>query len=341
MKAVQIKQPGEAVLADVQMPVLTPGNAIIKVHSCGICGSDISTFRGINDKAKNYPLTVGHETSGEIWEIDENNEYGFKKGDRVVLEPYMYCGECYPCRQGRFNTCAHLSCLGVQVPGSMCEYFSHPINQLSRIPDEMTWELAAMVEPLVIGLHSIHSCQLKAGEHIAVSGAGTIGLLVSLAAIAYDAIPILIDVVPERLERAKSFGVKYTINSAEVDPVEEVMRITDGMGAECCVDASGANVAIRNTFYYSAFTGRIAYTGWPKKETTLPTDMITTKELQIRGSRNGCSFEFKEAIELINSGKVPAQKILTKAVPFEELPGMFKEVSENPGEYLKVVGVLK
>ena len=185
---------------------------------------------------------------------------------------------------------------------------------------------------------AVLACQLKAGEHIAIIGAGAIGLLAGMGALAYDAIPILVDVVEERLELARSFGIPHTVNPARGDAVAQIMEITKGRGVECCMEASGSDAGVRSTLDYAAYTGRIALTGWPKHDITLPTNLITKKELHIRGSRNGAG-EFEEAIELIYTGKVPAEKIISKVVPYTQLPHMLGELTDHPGDYLKVVGL--
>lgn len=338
MKGIQVKGTGLAEVVDLPQPQQKDGYAIVKVMAASICGTDVSTFRGTNVNVSSYPIVIGHETAGIVEEVDENNRYGIKKGDHVVLDPYLYCGHCYPCSQGKTNCCETLHCLGVHCDGSMCEYFAHPIHMLQKVPMDMPWERIPLAEPLVISMHGLHTCQLKEGEHIAIIGAGAIGLLAGMGALAYGAVPILIDVVDERLELAQAFGIPYTVNPAKEDAVARVMEITKGRGAECVMEASGSDAGVRSTIDYAAYTGRIALTGWPKHEITLPTNLITKKELQIRGSRNGAG-EFEEAIDLIYSGKVPVEKIISKVVPYDQLPHMLGELAEHPGDYLKVVGL--
>lgn len=340
MKAIQVQEPMVAKVTEVPMPVLTEGQAIVKIKAMGICGTDVTTYKGVNVNVKSYPIVIGHETAGEVYDVDENNAYGIKKGDRVVLDPYVFCGHCYPCEQGRTNCCEDMHCLGVHCEGSMSEYFAHPISMLRKVPDDMPWELIPLAEPLVISMHGLHTCGLKAGEHIAIIGAGAIGLLAAMGAIAYDAIPILIDPVEERLAMAREWGIEHTINPVTQDAIAEISKLTNGRMAECVMEASGSNAGIRNTLDYAAYTGRIALTGWPKAETTLPTNLITKKELSVKGSRNGAG-EFEEAIELIYSGKVPAQKIITKIVKFEDLPEALDALAARPGDFLKVVGVIE
>ena len=338
MKGIQVQDAGQVSAVDLPQPELKKGYALIKVMAASICGTDVSTFRGTNVNVSSYPIVIGHETAGIVEAVDENNRYGIKKGDHVVLDPYLYCGKCYPCSQGKTNCCETLRCLGVHCDGSMCEYFAHPVHMLRKVPQDMPWERVPLAEPLVISMHGLHTCQLKAGEHIAIIGAGAIGLLAGMGALAYDAVPIIVDVVDERLELARSFGVPHTVNPAKEDAVAKIMEITKGRGAECVMEASGSDAGVRSTIDYAAYTGRIALTGWPKHDITLPTNLITKKELQIRGSRNGAG-EFEEAIDLIYTGKVPAEKIISKVVPYTELPHMLGELAEHPGDYLKVVGL--
>ncbi len=338
MKAICIDAPHQIGVKDVPEPVLSEGAAIIKVKSLGICGSDVAAYRGVNPNI-NYPVIIGHETAGEIYDIAPDNEYGFKTGDKVILDPYMHCGHCYPCSKGRTNCCETLKCLGVQTDGAMVEYFSHPIKQLVRMPEGMSWELAPISEPLTISLHAIHTVELQKGEHFLINGAGPIGLLAAMAATIYGGIPIVLDIDDARLELASQCGAEHTINGLREDPVRKIREITNGRMAECVVEASGAVPAVAACLDYAASTGRIALTGWPKDKVLMDTALITRKELQVRGSRTSVG-EFPEALELIGSNKVDANKILSSVVPFDELPKSIRDIDERPGDFVKVVGML-
>ena len=334
MRAVKFPEPWKVECIDIPEPVAKEGEALIKVRSAGICGSDIGAFRGTNPLVS-YPRVIGHEVAGEILSIPEDNPRGLKVGDHVIVDPYLYCGECYPCSIGRTNCCTSLHVLGVHVEGGMCETFAHPADMLWELPDDMPWDIAPMAEPLTIALHGIHRGGLKAGEHVAIIGAGPIGLLAAMSAIAYGAEPILIDLVDERLEMAKELGVKYVINSGKEDLVAKVAEYTDGRMAELVMECSGANPAVRSTLDIVANAGRITLTGWPKKETPLPTDAITRKEVDIRGARTSAR-EFEEAIELIHSGKVNVRALLTKVVSIADAPAAIMDIEKNPGNYMKV-----
>lgn len=334
MKAVYMEKPWNIEISDVQMPKPKEGEALLRVKSAGICGSDIGAFRGTNGLVS-YPRIIGHEIAGEVISIPENNKNGIKPGDRVIVDPYLYCGHCYPCSIGRTNCCVDLKVLGVHVDGGMAEYFCHPADMLLKVPDDMPWDIIPLAEPLTIALHGIHRLNLKAGEHIAINGAGPIGLLAAMVALHYGAEPIMIDLVKERLDFAKSLGVRYTINLREEDLVEKVREYTNGRMAECVMEASGANSAIRATLDIVSHAGRIALTGWPKQETPIPTDMITRKEVDVRGARTSAG-EFPEAIDLIYHQKVDARRILTKVISIDEAPETIRDIEKNPGNYMKV-----
>lgn len=335
MKAIKLEKPWEVSCVELPMPKPGEGEALIRIHAAGICGSDIGAFRGTNGLVS-YPRIIGHELAGEIVSIPEHNARGLKPGDRVVIDPYLYCGHCYPCSIGRTNCCTELHVLGVHVDGGMAEYYCHPADMLIPIPEGMSWTEAAMAEPLTISLHGIHRGGLKAGEYCAVIGAGPIGLAAALVAQAYGAHAILLDLVQERLDFAKELGIEYTINSADCDPTEEIRRITGGVMAQQVMECSGANPAIRAALDYVSHAGRITLTGWPKQETAIPTDMITKKEIDIRGARTSAR-EFEEALKLIHEKRVDMTRLLTKTVSLPEAPETIIDIEKHPGNYMKVV----
>jgi threonine dehydrogenase-like Zn-dependent dehydrogenase len=333
MRAIKIQEPYKINIIDTKKKKPESGEALLKIKSAGICGSDIGAFRGTNQLVS-YPRIIGHELAGEVISIPEN-EKNIKAGDRVIVDPYLYCGECYPCKIGRTNCCENLEVLGVHTDGGMAEYFTHPAEMLHKVPDDMDWNLIPLAEPLTISLHGLHRGKLKNGEHIVINGAGTIGLFAAMIAQEYGAVPILLDLVQDRLDFAKKLGIKHVINISEENEIEEISRITSGRMAEVVLEASGSNKAIRNTLDQVSYAGRIVFTGWPKDSTLIPTGMITKKEVDIRGGRTSVN-EFKEAIDLIYNKKINAEAVLTKIVDLNEVPEVIKNIEKNPGDYLKV-----
>lgn len=162
MKGIKLKEPRNVDCVELEKPVPGPGEALIRIVTAGICGSDIGAFRGTNTLVS-YPRIIGHELAGIVEEIPADNPKGLKPGDKVIVDPYIYCGECYPCSIGRTNCCTSLKVLGVHIDGGMAEYFCHPADMLVKMPEDMDWTDAAMAEPLTISLHGIHRGGLKAG----------------------------------------------------------------------------------------------------------------------------------------------------------------------------------
>lgn len=335
MKAVMIEKPWDIKNVEREIPELKEGEALIKVKAVGICGSDIGAFRGTNNLVS-YPRIIGHEIAGEIVALKGDNPKGFSVGDKVVVDPYLYCGHCYACSIGRTNCCEDLHVLGVHVDGGMAEYYAHPSSMLVKMPEGMSWEMAAMSEPLTISLHGVHRGKITKGEFALFYGAGPIGILAALVAKLYGATPIVVDLVEERLEFVKSLGVNYIINSGKEDVVERVREITNGKMVQCVMEATGANACIRQALDVVCNAGRIVYTGWPKKTTDFPTDIITKKELDIRGGRTSAG-EFEEALEIINEAKIPIKALLTKCISVSEAPKTVVDIEKNPGNYMKVV----
>jgi len=313
IKAVYINKPGEIETRLVDYPLKKEHEVLIKVDAAGVCGSDIGAFRGINPLVT-YPRVIGHEVVGRVIEAGEGMPADIKIGDRVILDPYIYCGKCYPCSIGRTNCCEHLQVIGVHVDGAMQEVVAHPAHLIHKIPDNLPSELAPLAEPLTIALHALHRAKIAEGEHIVVIGAGAIGLMTAISALRYGAVPILVDIVNARLDYAKKLGVPYVINAAETPMLETVREITHGTMAQVVVEASGANSAIRDSLSLASFAGRIIFTGWPKQETALPTNLITFKELDIRGSRTSAG-EFAEALEKLSTLALDPEQIVSKPWP--------------------------
>ena len=335
MKAVVLNGPGEIGMKEIPAPEPGEGWPLIRIKAAGICGSDVNSYQGKGQKLV-YPLVLGHEAAGEV--VSVSGESKFKPGDDVIIEPYLYCGLCYPCSLGRRNCCEQLKCLGVHTDGTMSEFITHPDDLLHLKPEGMSWEEAAFAEPLTIATHGVHRLRPKSGEYGAIVGAGTIGILTALYLKTLGVVPIMIDVLESRLETARSLGIEKTVLSDGTPPVDEVKRITSGRGAEMVFEISGSISGVSDTLHLASYCGRISLTGWPGGAATLETSLITRKELEVFGSRNSAG-EFPEAIELIHEAKIPAAKIITNTIGFNDLPDAIRLIAESPTETLKCIAL--
>ncbi|TDQ58083.1 hypothetical protein EDC45_1155 [Mesocricetibacter intestinalis] len=334
INSIYLSKPGEVSIKSVDYPLKKENEVLIKVESMGICGSDIGAYRGTNPLVT-YPRILGHEIVGTILETGIGIPKNINIGDRVIVDPYIYCGSCYPCSIGKTNCCEKLQVIGVHTNGGMQQVITHPARLITKVPSNIPLNNLPLAEPLTIALHALHRTKVKEGEHVVIIGAGAIGLMAALSAYIYKAIPILIDVLDQRLDYAHSIGIKNIINPNNENAEEKIKQITKGRMAEVVIEASGANISIQNTLKYASFAGRIALTGWPKTETPLPTNLITFKELNIYGSRTSKG-EFEEALNLISEGKINADNIISKTISFDEIPFYIKELSEHPEKHLKI-----
>jgi 2-desacetyl-2-hydroxyethyl bacteriochlorophyllide A dehydrogenase len=334
MKAILIHAPNDISIQEVSNPERKPNEVIIKVRGMGICGSDIAAYKGINPLVT-YPRIIGHEIAGEVLEAP-SGETEIMPGDRVVIEPYVYCGQCYPCMNQRTNCCENLAVRGVHVDGGMSELCVHPRHLVHKVPADVSWKHLAMVEPLTISVHAVQRARLAKGEHLVVTGSGPIGLLAAQYALVIGAVPIVVDPIDERLAFARLLGISHGINPDKENAVERIKEITGGRMAEAVVEASGSDAAIRSSIDYAAYSGRIALVGWPKGEVSLMTAMFTKKELDVMGSRNSVR-TFPESIDLIAGNKIDVASLVTRTVSFEEVPAVVKEIAAHPEKFLKVV----
>ncbi|PID55832.1 alcohol dehydrogenase [candidate division KSB3 bacterium] len=334
MKTILLHQAHDIALVDRQQGKAQDDRCQIRVVSMGVCGSDIAAYKGTSPLVT-YPRVLGHEIAGEVVSIPENPQ-GIQAGDRVIVEPYRYCGHCYPCQLGRTNCCENLKVIGVHEDGGMQEYYAHDVHLIHRVPDTIPWELVPMVEPLSIAIHGIHRLDVKENEYVAITGAGPIGLLAAQFALHLGARPVVIDPVRERLELAQTIGVQYVFDPMQDDLQQEIPKITGGRMVEAFLEASGAQAAVRSSLDVVHYAGRIAFLGWPKEEISLPTFLITKKELDIRGSRTSVQ-EFPLAISLIAEKAVDVEAVITNIIRFDQIPEYVAAIAERPGDFMKVI----
>lgn len=334
MKILEMLQPKKMVICDVEESAKREGCAKIKMEYCGICGSDLTAYTGKNPTVR-YPIEgIGHEGIGVITEIGEN-DCGLKVGDRVALEPYTPCLECHSCMEERFNNCVDIHVAGVHTGGMMAEFVVFPIRQLYKVPEGLSPLDAALVEPLTIGLHAAARARVAAGEYVVITGAGPIGLLAALGVKSKGATPIMVDIVDDRLKFAQDCGIEHVFNSASGDVLAYLKEVSGTM-PQAMLECTGSPAILSSMHDYVRHGGRIALVGWPKGPVTVNTVRCIQKELDICPSRNS-NKQFPAAISLIASGRIPAQKIITKLVNLEETETVMLDMMAHPGNYMKVV----
>jgi 2-desacetyl-2-hydroxyethyl bacteriochlorophyllide A dehydrogenase len=318
MKYIVCEKPGEFLLKEKEAPVRKENEVLLKINKVGICGTDLHAYSG--DQAFfTYPRILGHELASQVLEIDDNKN-GIKIGDRVVVIPYISCGKCIACRNGKTNCCTNIKVLGVHTDGGMQEQIVVPSRILLKA-NQLSNNQMAIVEPLAIGAHAIRRAQLQKGEFVVVIGCGPIGIgIMKLAQIA-GAKVIAIDRNEQRLQYAKEkIGVDFIVNVTD-DPVAKIETITNGDMATAVFDASGHKEALEAGPDYMSHGGRYVLVGLSKGELTFLHPKIHAKEISILCSRNATKEDFEYVMAVLD--QFPTDSFITHTVNFTEMIANF------------------
>jgi L-iditol 2-dehydrogenase len=326
-------------LRDAPEPSPGAGEVLIEVKACGICGTDIHVW---HDQFPYWPpVIMGHEFSGEI--VAAGPETGlFKVGDRVVGEPHTRaCGHCYLCRTGNIQICALKRSPGWGIDGAFTKFLKMPEHLLHRIPDSMSYDLAALVEPTANTVHDVvERARVSAGDFVVVLGPGPIGLLSALTARAAGARDVVIVGTPAdeafRLKKARELGFKNVINVAQVNPGDVVRELTAGMGADLVIECSGAAAAIASAVDLIRKKGRICVIGLTGKDTIpFPWDKAAFKVCDVIFNLSTSYTSWDRTIHLLAGGRLPAGEIITSRLPLGEWRSAFDDIEAQ--QALKVL----
>jgi 2-desacetyl-2-hydroxyethyl bacteriochlorophyllide A dehydrogenase len=318
MNQITLREPGHFVLdTDIEAPGNPlAGEVLVRVHRVGICGTDLHAYRGAQ-AFFDYPRILGHELGVEVIEVGPDVE-GLAPGSLCAVEPYLECGECVACRNGRSNCCTQLQVLGVHTDGGMREYVILPSEKL--LPSStLSVDQLALVEMLGIGAHAVERAQVRSGEHVLVIGAGPIGMGNMQFAVAAGAKVMAMDINEERLSFCeKSIGVDHTID-ANGDAATRISELTNGEGPTVVFDATGFRGSMEKTFDYAAHGARVCFLGHTKGEITLHNPTFHKKELTLMSSRNATNSTLRKLIQLIEDGKVNTNPWITHRVSMSGL----------------------
>jgi len=333
MRAFVIDEPGRTSLAELELPEPGPEEVLLRTRIVGMCGTDLSTFRGKNPLVS-YPRIPGHEIAATIAAVGSAVPAHLKEGLNVTLSPYTNCGKCASCKRGRPNACQFNQTLGVQREGAMKDYFTAHWSKL-YVAEGLSIAELSVVEPLSVGFHAAARGRVAAEDTVAVIGCGVVGLG-AIAASAYrNANVIAIDVDDRKLAVARQAGAAHTINSSSAHVHDQLAALTGNLGPDVIIEAVGMPATFRMAVEEVAFTGRVVYIGYAKEPVDYETRLFVMKEIDILGSRNALD-EFGTVIEALRGGRFPVDAIISKVVPVEEAGAALKAWSDDPGAYVKV-----
>jgi L-iditol 2-dehydrogenase len=340
MQALLLTKYGHLELVDMDRPVLGPNDVLVRVAACGICGSDIHGYDGTSGR-RIPPVVMGHEASGEVVEAGAAVDRA-EIGSRVTFDSTIYCGECEACRRGQVNLCPKRRVLGVSCGdyrqnGAFAEFVVVPQHILYPLPDELSFEHAAMIEPVSIALHAVARLNAQPRERAVVVGAGMIGLLTIQAlriAGCRDAIAIDLDV--SRLQLAKELGASRGINPKDGDAVAAILECTEGDGADIAVEAVGNAPAFKTAVACVRRGGRVGLVGNLAPEVPFPLQSVVTRELALVASCASAG-EYPRAIELLASGAINVAPLISAIAPLADGQHWFDRLHAGEPGLMKVI----
>ena len=339
MKAVQFADIDKVKLIDTFEPVITKPNEVkIKIAATGICASDLAGLHGTN-RLRKPPLISGHEASGVVTEVGEGVT-AIKVGDRVAIEPHYGCGKCTSCREGRYNTCTDKKLLGTNYwQGTFAEYVIVPEQTVIPIPDSMSFEIAALLEPLAVGLHGVRISRMEKGKTCAIIGAGPMGLVSVMAAKLYGAEKIILLATRDyQMEAAKKLGADIIINAKEENSVDAVLAATDGEGVDIVYMAGGHPTTMDEAVHMAKRNGQIIQvTHFRKGSPDFDITLFLWKQLNLQGSYMYTREDYEIIIDAITSGKIDPSPLLTRVSPVDEAVDMFEAVQDASTKNIKVM----
>jgi 2-desacetyl-2-hydroxyethyl bacteriochlorophyllide A dehydrogenase len=320
MLQITLEKPGQFAASQTAEPTPGPGEATVRVHRIGVCGTDLHAFAG-KQPFFNYPRILGHELGVEV--IDPGSEpHGLKIGDRCSVEPYLNCGRCIACRRGKPNCCSELKVLGVHIDGGMRPVFTVPARKLHRSA-KLDYEQLALVETLGIGAHAVERAEVKPDDFVLVIGAGPIGLSVIQFVLVTGATLAVMDVAESRLAFCRDqLGVKHTV-VAGPEVATQLKAIGSGDLPTIVIDATGNPKSMASTFDLPAHGGRIVFVGLFQGDVSFNDPNFHRRELTLCGSRNALPETFRDIIALVEAGKVNTKPWITHRFGLAETPAYF------------------
>lgn len=337
MKAILLEQPGQFKTIDIPAPAApAPGEALVKVHRIGICGTDISGYLG-KMPFYSYPRIPGHELGVEVLAVG-SGVTNVKAGDRCSVEPYMNCQKCFACERGSINCCENLQVLGVHTDGGMRPQFVLPARKLHPSA-KLTFDQLALVETLAIGCHAVNRGNPRADDYVLVIGAGPIGLSTLEFVKQSGATCIVMDMNEQRLAFCKAtMGISHTIKFAgDGSELVTLQAITGGRLAQVVIDATGSNKSMGNAYNFVGFTGRLVFVGITTSEVTFTHPLMHRREMSFLASRNAMPEDFTRIINLIETGKIDTRPWITHRSPFDALIENFPSYTKPETGVIKAV----
>jgi 2-desacetyl-2-hydroxyethyl bacteriochlorophyllide A dehydrogenase len=337
MKAFCLVEPFKVEMREGPVPRIKTGEVLIKVQTVSICGTDIHAYHG-RQPLFDYPRIIGHEVCGLIEETDGNSN-AFKKGDKVIVIPYISCGKCIACRKKKFGCCEKLTVKGVHIDGALAEYMTMPEDYVIKIPDSSDPIHAAVIEPYAISAHAVHNARVKAGENLLINGIGPIGLGAAEIAKTYGANIILAETSEQRRDFAKSkFGYDQILNPLDSTFRDLLADYTGDDFPDTIIDSTGSGKSMESCIKNLSHGGKVVFVGMHNGDLTINAVEFHKRQTELYGSRGATRFDFEYVITCMNEKKTDPGKFVTHKLAFDNtLPENFKAMMAKGSAVFKLV----
>jgi L-iditol 2-dehydrogenase len=340
MKALLLEAYNQLIYTDVAEPRVGPDDVLVRVKACGICGSDVHGLDGSTGR-RIPPLVMGHEAAGIVAQVGANVDH-LHPGTRVTFDSTVYCGTCFFCRRGEINLCDHRRVLGVSCGdyrqhGTFAEYVAVPHHIVYPLPDNISFEQSAMVEPCSVAFHAAAITPLALNDTAVVVGAGIIGLLAIQALRASGCGQIIaVDPAPERLALAQQLGADKSLNPNEGDAVAQIKKMTSGRGADAAFDAVGINASLKTALNSLRKGGALTLIGNLVSEVGLALQTVVTGEISVRGS---CASrgDYPACLDMIARGAIRVDPLISAIAPLSDGVQWFQRLYQKEPGLIKVI----
>jgi len=338
MKQAVMTEPGKIIYRDVPEPSAGKNEVKLKMKRIGICGSDIHVNHGRHPYT-GYPVVQGHEVSAEVVEVGEGVD-GLKPGDKVTVQPQVVCGECYPCTHGQYNACLSLKVHGFQTTGMASDYFVENVSKITKLPDNMSFDHGAMIEPIACGIHAIRRYGDVKGKSVLVLGGGPIGNLLAQSCKAMGAKTVLLSEISDyRLDVAAKCGLSG-VNPRKKDLKEAMLEAFGPDGADVIFECVGVNETMTQAIEYSRKGSDIVVVGVFAEMANINLGFVQDKELRLIGTAMFREYAFNEAIELVEKGLIELDALITNHVPFDDFMRAYSIADEQKDKVMKIMVIM-
>ena len=336
MKQQVMTEPHRIEFREIAVPEIGSEEVLIKIKKIGICGSDIHVFHGTHPYTA-YPVTQGHEVSGQIVEVGENVS-GLKVGQKATIEPQIFCGKCRPCRDGRYNTCENLRVMGFQATGAASEYFAVDASKVTLLPDSLTYAEGAMIEPLAVTVHAARRFPNLEGANAVVLGCGPIGILLIESLKAFGVSKVLAtDISDKRLELAKSLGADYVVNTMNKDYATELEAAFGADKADVVYECAGTDITMDQAIQNARKGSMIVLVAVFGKKANVDLAKLNDSELDLNTSMMYRHEDYVDAIRFVEEGKIKLEPLQSAFFSMDDYQKAYEYIDNNRETTMKVI----